>query len=159
MLFIAHTLKFFSTSCICISLNITRSCLWRASRYVSISRFFIAVPSIMGHRWRKVSHFRGQIINVLHFQQGAFLLKAGAGETSSTCVSEPQDSSADWIGVHYAYAAICILENPTLTQSELQIRVAHDPSPSTQTSTCLSALLWGCHTGLRRARPEKVFLL
>lgn len=87
------------------------------------------------------------------------LLEAGADETSSTYVSKPRDSSADWPGVHYAYAAICILGNSILTiqYPNQDFNLAHDPRQSTQPSPCPSALLWGCHTGLRRARLKRSF--
>lgn len=44
--------------------------------------------------------------------------------------------------------------NHLIPQSELQIKAAHNPRQSTQTSTCPSALLWGLQT----ASPKNVFL-
>lgn len=47
--------------------------------------------------------------------------------------------------------------NHSIPQSELQIRVAHDPSQSTQLSICPSVFLWGCHTRLYRTSPKRSF--
>lgn len=47
--------------------------------------------------------------------------------------------------------------NHSIPQSELQIRAPHDPSQSTQPSTCPSVFLWGCHNGLHRTSPKRSF--